>query len=73
MVKKVCGLASFLIFHEKLLWLPVILSILGTLDSNIHRKTFTVTKQSVKTMKFFHHKTKAIYVALKFCICKINT
>ena len=43
-VKKFHGLMSFLSFPEKLLRLPVTLPILGTLDSNIHRKTFAVTK-----------------------------
>ena len=42
--EKFHGLMPFLSFPEKLLRLPVTLPILGTLDSNIHRKTFTVTK-----------------------------
>ena len=37
-------LTSSLSFPEKLLWLPVTLPILGNLDSNIHGKTFAVTK-----------------------------
>ena len=43
-VKKFHGLTSFLSFPEKLSRLPVTLPILGTLDSNIHGKTFAVTK-----------------------------
>ena len=43
-VKKFHGLTSFLLFPETILRLPVTLPILGTLDSNIHRKTFAVTK-----------------------------
>ena len=42
--EKFHGLTSFLSFPEKLLQLSITLLILGTLDSNIHRKTFTVTK-----------------------------
>ena len=60
-MKKFHGLTSFLSFPEKLLWLPVTLPILGTLDSNIHGKTFAVTKRFAKTAKLFHSKTKAIY------------
>ena len=60
-MKKFHGLTCFLSFPEKLLRLPVTLPILGTLDSNIHRKTFTVTK---KTAKLFHSKTKGIYSIL---------
>ena len=65
-VKKFHGLTSFLSFPEKLSWLPVNLPILGTLDSNIHGKTFAVTKQSAKTAKIFtakifHSKIEAIY------------
>ena len=61
MVKKFHGLTSFLSFPEKLSRLPVTLPILGTLDSNIHGKTFAVTKLSAKTAKLFHSETKAIY------------
>ena len=61
MVKKFHGLTPFLSFLEKFLRLPVTLPILGTLDSNIHGKTFAVTKRSAKTAKLFHSKTKAIY------------
>ena len=43
-VKKFHGLTSFLSFPEKLSRLPVTLPILGTLDSNIHRKTSVVAK-----------------------------
>ena len=64
-MKKFHGLMYFLSFPEKLLWLPVTLFILGTLDGNIHRKTFTVTKQSAKTVKLFHCETKAIYSSNK--------
>ena len=60
-VKKFQGLTSFISFPEKLSRLPVTLPILGTLDSNIHGKTFAVTKQSAKTAKIFHSETKAIY------------
>ena len=60
-VKRFHGLTSFLSFPEKLSWLPVTLPILGTLDSNIHGKTFAVTKRSGKTTKIFHSETKAIY------------
>ena len=59
--EKVLWFNIFLSFPEKLLRLPVILPILGTLDSNIHGKTCVVTKQSAKTVKLFHSKTKAIY------------
>ena len=60
-VKKFHGLTSFLSFSEKLSQLPVTLPILSTLDSNIHRKTFVVTKRSMKTVKLFQSETKAIY------------
>ena len=60
-MKKFHGLTSFLSFPEKLLRLPVTLPILGTLDSNIHGKTFAVTKRSAKTAKIFHSEAKAIY------------
>ena len=43
-VKKFHGLTSFLSFPEKVSRLPVTLPILGTLNSNIHGKTFAVTK-----------------------------
>ena len=43
-VKKFHGLTFFLSFPEKLSRLLVTLPILGTLDSNIHGKTFAVTK-----------------------------
>ena len=43
-VKKFHGLTSFLSFPEELSRLPVTLPILGTLDSNIHGKTFVVAK-----------------------------
>ena len=49
-VKKFCSLTSFLLSTEKLSQLPVILLILGTLDSNIHGKTFVVTKHSAKAI-----------------------
>ena len=57
-VKKFHGLTSFLSFPEKLLRLPVTLLILGTLDSNIHGKTFAVIKRSAKTAKLFTVKQK---------------
>ena len=60
-VKKFHGLTSFLLFPEKRLRLPVTLPILSTVDSNIHRKTFAVTKRSAKTAKLFQSETKAIY------------
>ena len=60
-VKKFHGLTSFLTFPEKISRLPVTLPVLGTLDSNIHGKTFAVAKRSAKTAKLFHHETKAIY------------
>ena len=60
-VKKFHGLMSFLSFPEKFSQLPVTLPILGTLDSNIHGRTFAVTKRSAKTVKSFHSKAKAIY------------
>ena len=60
-VKKFPGLASFLLFPEKLSRLTVTLPILDTLDSNIHGKTFAATKRSTKTAKLFRRKTKAIY------------
>ena len=43
-VEKFHGLTSVLSFPEKLSLLPVTLPILGTLNSNIHGKTFAVTK-----------------------------
>ena len=55
------GLTSFLWFPEKFSQLPVTLLILGTLNSNIHGKTFAVTKRSAKTAKLFHRETKAKY------------
>ena len=63
MVKKFHGLTSFLSFPEKLLRLPVTLLILGTLDSNIHGKTFMVTKQSAKQQNFFTAKQKQYTVS----------
>ena len=60
-VKKFHGLTSFLSFPEKLLRLLVTLPILGTLDNNIHGKTYAVAKRSAKTAKLFHSETKAIY------------
>ena len=60
-VKKFHGLMSFLSFPEKLSRFAVILPILGIIDSNIHGKTFAVTKRSAKTAKLFHRETKAIY------------
>ena len=66
-VTKFHGLMSFLSFPEKPSRLPVTLPILGTLDSNIHIKTFAVTKQSTKTAKIFHSETKAIYGILFNC------
>ena len=69
-MKKFPGLASFLLFPEKLSRLPVTLPILDTLDSNIHEKTFAVIKQSVKTAKLFHCETKAInYMVFHFLLC----
>ena len=59
--EKVSRFDVFLSLPEKLLRLPVTLPILGTLDSDIHGKTFAVTKRSAKTAKLFHSKTKAIY------------
>ena len=60
--EKVSRFDVFFSFPEKLsTQLPVTLPILGTFDSNIHRKTFTVTKQSAKTAKIFHSEIKAIY------------
>ena len=52
---------SFLSFPEKLSQLPVILPILGILDSIIHGKIFAVAKRFEKTAKLFHRETKAIY------------
>ena len=64
-VKKFHGLTSFISFPEKLSQLPVTLPILGTLDSNIHGKTFAVTKQSAKTAKIFTAKQKQ-YTVLSY-------
>ena len=58
-VKKFHGLTSFLSFPEKLSRLLVTLPILGTLDSNIHGKTFTVTKRSAKEAKKFSQRNKS--------------
>ena len=68
-MKKFHGLTCFLSFLEKLLQLPVTLHILATLDSNIHGKTFAVTKRSAKTAKLFHLETKAIYGIKLYSIC----
>ena len=57
-LKKFHGLMPFLSLPEKFLRLPVTLPILGTLDSNIHRKTFVVTKRSAKTVELFNTKQK---------------
>ena len=64
--EKFHGLTSFLSFPEILSRLPVTLPVLGTLDDNIHGKTFAVAKRSAKTAKLFHHETKAIYGMYKF-------
>ena len=53
--------SRFDVLPEKLSRLPVILPILGIFDTNIHGKTFAVTKRSVKTAKLFHHETNAIH------------
>ena len=60
-MKKFPGLTSFLLFPDKLSWLPVTLPILGTLDSNIHGKNFRGDKVIRKAARLFHRKTKAIY------------
>ena len=49
--EKFRDLTHFLSFPRKLLQLPVTLPISGMLDSNIHGKTYTVTKQFAKIMK----------------------
>ena len=69
-MKKFHGLTSFLSFPEKLSRLPVKLPILGTVDSNIHGKTFAVTKQFAKTAKLFHSEIKAIYGI--YCMCEMR-
>ena len=70
--EKFHGLTSFLSFPKKLSRLAVTLPILGTLDSNIHRKTFMVTKRSAKTAKLFHSETYSVYIYIYIYIVYIN-